>query len=99
MDLQVPESSEGYELVELPAEPAPAATPAPGPPEASAPAPAGESAGAPAGSSPTPAAQPAPAKPPRKRRRVNRYRWDAPAWGVSVLFHVGVLSLLAFASL
>ena len=31
----------------------------------------------------------------RRKRRANRKRWDAPAWAVSALIHVGILGLLA----
>ena len=50
---------------------------------------------------PAPAPAPAPAPPAqaaprlRRKRRVARRRWDAPAWVVSALIHVGILGGLA----
>ena len=47
----------------------------------------------------TPAPEPAPAAPagPKlvRTRRRGKARWDAPAWAVSALIHVGILGLLA----
>jgi hypothetical protein len=39
-----------------------------------------------------------PAEPkPKKKKRRRRSRWDAPAWVVSLLVHLGILSVLALA--
>ena len=58
---------------------------------------------APAGASPSPgegAKEADPARPDagpklRRKRRAVRRRWDAPAWVVSALIHVGILGVLA----
>jgi hypothetical protein len=43
------------------------------------------------------AATPEGPPPKKKKKRRRRSRWDAPAWVVSVLVHLGVLSVLALA--
>jgi hypothetical protein len=100
MDLNVPESGEGYQLVDLPPvpAPAPAATPvvASNGPVAGTQAEGADTAPA---SSAAAANGPAPPKPPRPKRRAPRRRWDIPAWGVSLLVHFGVLSTMALATL
>ncbi|HEV3167750.1 MAG TPA: vWA domain-containing protein [Isosphaeraceae bacterium] len=114
MELQVPESSDVYELVDVP-EPAPTVSPQP------LPIPAVGVVTAPpaeAGSSPAQAQEKMEKKKKEKgkskkkdkaeggegaeaaarrakRRKQGKTRWDLPAWGVSVLVHVGVLGFMA----
>ena len=80
--------------------PAPAPTPAVEPAASVAPAPIAESSAAAPGADPTaPAPANAPAVPqgPRLRRtqKRGRTRWDAPAWLVSALIHLGIIGGLA----
>ncbi len=84
MELHVPATTDGtYDLAgPRAADPEEVSTVEVGPPGASATAPA--------------PARPADAGPKlRRRRRVARRRWDAPAWLVSALIHVGILGGLA----
>jgi hypothetical protein len=98
LKMPVPESSEGYELVELPPEPSkPAPAPAPDLQTLLPQAPNGSAAAKEpeAGA----AAPKKPKAPKRKSRKSRSLRWDVPAWGVSVVVHAAVLSLMALMTL
>jgi len=100
MDLKVPESGEGYELVELPPTPVPAVAPviaSNGPVALTSPEKTDSGPAAPLEKAKENGS--APSKPPRPKRLVLRRRWDAPAWGVSLLVHLGVLTTMALATL
>src|SRR5690348_8623502 len=105
MELRPPESGDGYELVELPPEPASVAAPTLNPLALTVPAPPPTgAAGASLGQGPEQgangAAASAPAKAPRRpRRKPPKRKWDLPSWGVSVLVHIAVLGGLALATL